>query len=378
VIKRNSKLIGLISVILSGAVFMSACSVDTEAISEAFDELSRNLGEAVSEPESSETTESTDVIVVETVVETSNETQPDEPSVSEPEETPVPEATATPTATPSPTPMPQRVDFSELTSDDLFGTITVETEEFIESSHAEDDDDIILATFSGHRVLLSSKDDIAVVTAVNLMLNGFYMEAEGLYNRAVSETAAQYSLLEDEEPSAVNVKVDYECFFNGRLLGVIMTYEVEQEDEVTNSATEYVMYDLYTGQYVLPEMLFADVDGLYADICDDIAHDSEDTHDKASDYSVVFIAANDEEDDDIPAIVLVLHDGDIEEYEVDLTDYEQYVSRNGRILLGFNRFEAAALAEEEDVDEEDTEEVDDEEIDDEEVDDEEVDDEEDD
>ena len=358
-IKRNSKTVGLISVLLAGAVLMSACSVDMNGIGDAFRNLGENLNEAVATEEESDSTEET--IIVESVIGDTEETEEEE---ALPTETPAPTATSTPV--PSPTPAPQRVDFSELTSDNIFGTISVETEEFLETSHAEDDDDIILASFSGERMLLSSEDDIAVVTAVNMMLDGFYMEAEGLYNRAVNETAASYAITADELPSSVNVTVDYEYFFNGRLLGVIMSYEVEQEEEVSASEVEYVMYDLYTGQYIVPELLFSDVDGLYLDICGDIAHESEDPRDKATDYRVIFIAANDEEDDDIPAIVLVLHGDEIEAYEFDLTDYEQYVSRNGRILLGFNRF--LALDESEEIDEEvdeEAEDIEEEEIDDE-------------
>ncbi len=357
-IKRNSKTVGLISVLLAGAVFMSACSVDMNGIGDAFRNLSENLNEAVAEEESVPSTEET--ILVETVVSDGEEAVEEEAEVAQPTETPVPTATSTPV--PSPTPMPQRVDFSELTSDNIFGTISVESEEFLETSHAQDDDEIILASFSGERMLLASEDDIAVVTAVNMMLDGFYMEAEGLYNRAVNETAAAYALTADELPSAVNVTVNYEYFFNGRLLGVIMSYEVEQEEAVSDSEVEYVMYDLYTGQYIVPELLFSDVNGLYLDICGDIAHESEDPRDKAADYSVIFIAANDEEDDDIPATVLVLHGDEIETYEFDLVDYEQYVSRNGRILLGFNRFLALEEIEEADEEiEEEAEEIDEEE-----------------
>ncbi|MCQ2515821.1 MAG: hypothetical protein MJ094_03035 [Saccharofermentans sp.] len=344
--KRNSKTVGLISVLLAGAVFMSACSVDMNGIGDAFRNLGENLNEAVNESSvvTEETTVSDEAIIVETDI-----IEAEVVEEAEPTSTPVPEVTSTPV--PTATPAPQRVDFSELSSDLIYGTISVETEEFIETSHAEDDDELVLASFSGERVLLSSVDDIAVVTAVNMMLDGFYMEAEGLYNRAVNETAASYTLTADEIPSPVNVTIHYETFFNGRLLGVIMSYEVEQENVVSDSVEEYVMYDLYTGQYIVPELLFADVDGLYLDICGDIAHESEDTRDKASDYRVIWIAASEEDDDDIPAIALVLHAGEIEVYEIELADYEQYISRNGRILLGFNRFLASENAEEEIEDE---------------------------
>lgn len=365
-IKRNNKTVALVSVLLAGAVFMSACSVDMNGVGDAFRNLGNNLNDVVNETsEETEMTvsvEPTDEIVIETSI--VEETEVTEVADVEVEATATPTPTATSTPTPTPTPVPQRVDFSELTEDSLFGTITVETEEFMESSYATDDDDLVLATFSGDRVLLSSEDDIAVVTAVNQMLNGFYLEAEGIYNRVVSETAAQHVLEEDELPTVVNVKVDYECFFNGRLLGVIMCYEVAQEDTVSDSTTEYAMYDLYTGQYITPEMLFDDLDGLYLDICGDIAHESEDEHDKASDYSVVYIAANDDDDDDIPAIALILHDGEIETYEIELADYDQYVSRYGRILLGFNRFAALELSDDEEeieeIEEEDIDEVDEE------------------
>lgn len=335
---RSSKVVGLISVLVAGAVFMSACSVDMDGIGKAFQNLGQNLNNSTSDSESTEASQTTEVIIVET-------SETEQTLETEVEVTPIPTATSTPI--PTATPMPQRVDFSELTRDSLIGTITVDTEEFEESSHAEDDDSVVLATFSGVRLLLESEDELPVVTAVNMMLNGFYMEAQGLYNRAVNETSAAYAL-QETTVSLVAVKIDYKCFFNGRLLGVIMNYEVEVDEEITSDATEYVMYDLYTGQYITPELLFTDVSALYLDICGDIAHDTEDTRDKASDYQVIYLASNDEEDDDIPAVVIVMHAGQLEEYEVDLTDYEQFISRNGRVLLGFDRFAEEVAQEEED------------------------------
>ena len=151
---RRSKLTAVVSTLLAGVFLLTSCSINTNGISQAFSDLGENLGEVArgrneteyTEPAPAEETVETEVFI--------EESAPAEETVeTEPEATPSP--TATPT--PSPTPVPQRVDFSELTEDTLTDKIYVESEDFSESAHAEDDDDILLAQFEGIRMLLSSE-----------------------------------------------------------------------------------------------------------------------------------------------------------------------------------------------------------------------------
>ena len=349
--KRRSKLTAVVSSLLAGVILMTSCSINMDGVSEAFSDLGENLSEAASNRNSTESEEETapaaETVETEVFVE---ETEPaEETAPAEPTATPSP--TATPT--PSPTPVPQRVDFSELTEDTLTDKIYVESEEFSESAHAEDDDDILLAQFEGIRMLLSVEEEMAPVVSVNLMLDAFYMEAEGIYNRVVNEQYAAYELDPETVPDTVIVSVNYDYYFNGRLLAVVMSYETTQEDEVLTELTEYVTYDLYTGQMITPDMLFTDADAFYAAVAEAIAEDTADRRDSAEDYEIEFIGVEETDDGKIITTVIATSEDGTDFYTINLGDFYDFLTRYARIVWSVTPDDEDEDEEEEEEDEED-------------------------
>ena len=359
--KRRSNLTAVVSSLLAGVFLLSSCSVNMNGVSEAFSDLGQNLNEAARSNSDSgdvQAQATEPVIVVETSI---DETEPSETEETVPEATATPSPTATPT--PSPTPVPQRVDFSELTEDELSDTIFVETEEFSESAHAEDDDDILLAEFTGIRMLLSSDDDLSAVVSVNLMLDAFYMEAEGIYNRVVNEQYAAYELDPDTVPETISVSVNYDYYFNGRILAVVMSYESVQEDEVLTELTEYVTYDLYTGQLITPELMFTDAEAFYEAVAGAIADDTSDRRDSAEDYEIEFIGVEETDEGKIITTVIATSDDGTDLYEVSMMDFYDYLTRFARIV--WNVTPDSDEEDEEEDDEDEDEDDEDEESDDE-------------
>lgn len=347
--KRKSKVTLVVSTLLAGVFLMSSCSVDMNGIGDAFSDLGENLNQAVRGRQESQAPASTAETTV--VIEApSDETIPEMTEISETEAAPEPTATPTPAPTatpiPSPTPVPQRVDFSDLTSDPLTDNISIDYEDFSESAHAEDDDDILLAEFTGTRVLLESEDDIAETTAVNLMLDSFYMEAEGLYNRAVYEQYAAYELDPETVPATIDVEVDYECLFNGRLLCVVMNYSVTQEEEVLRSDTEYYRFDLYTGQIINSGMLLNDVDAFYDALAETIADSTASRTDRAEDYDIEFFTVETDDDGETEVVAVVSGDGGFEYYTVEVPYLYDSLTRYGRIVLNVTYVEADEEADE--------------------------------
>jgi len=349
--KRRSKVTAVVSSLLAGVILMTSCSINMNGVGEAFSDLGENLNEAARGRSTSEyeeetapaaETEETAVIIEET--DPSEETAPAEPTAT-------PSPTATPT--PSPTPVPQRVDFSELTEDTLTDKIYVESEEFSESAHAEDDDDILLAQFEGIRMLLSAEEEMAPVVSVNLMLDAFYMEAEGIYNRVVNEQYAAYELDPETVPDTVIVSVNYDYYFNGRLLAVVMSYETTQEDEVLTELTEYVTYDLYTGQMITPDMLFTDADAFYAAVAEAIAEDTADRRDSAEDYEIEFIGVEETDDGKIITTVIATSEDGTDFYTINLGDFYDFLTRYARIVWSVTPADEDEDEEEEEEDEED-------------------------
>ncbi len=268
----------------------ASCNINTEKAGEAFQHLGENLDNAVNGTE-----EVTEAPAEETEVTVSEETEATEPSeeeeepASEPEPTATPTPTPTPSPTPTPEPEPERVDFSELTEDELADGVTVELEDFEESYVNEDD--ITLVTFSGNRILISEEALPNVQTSVNLILDGFYLEAEGIYNRYTSEALAEYAMPmeEDVEFSPYSVTCGYEYGYNGRVLSVVMTYDVTRGDEVVEEYTEYASFDMYTGQYVTTASIVEDQE-LFRTTCGNIlAFATENEEDNQDSFTNIFI-----------------------------------------------------------------------------------------
>ena len=240
----------LVAVLLSSAmvtVFLAACTVDYEKLNKGINDL----GKAID----GNSTVATSATVSE--ADTSAPISTTEESVTE-ETTPVPTETATPSATPTPTPVPaaDRVDFSDYSVDILSFSenFEVTTEEFEESSHSEEDDEVLFATFAGTRMVVTSAGSDNIRDAINLIVDGFYKEAEGAYKRMADKAKAELTLNGViEEPYAVNV--DFEYMTNGRTFSVLMSYTVEGRAEDETMVVDFASFDMLTGQYITPAVI---------------------------------------------------------------------------------------------------------------------------
>lgn len=236
----------LVAVLLSAGMattFFAACSINTSELGKGISELGNafETTQATQETKETETPETTETSAVETTEET----------------TAAP--TATPTATPSPTPLPERVDFSEYTEIDLTDSFKVTTEEFAESAHS-DDDKTQFATFTGTRLVVTEASNETARDAINLVVDGFYQEALGNYQRVVAQTKTEFltnGVIEKEGAVAVN----FEYVTNGRTLSVLMIYTVNTGNE--NSRTvDFATFDMLTGHYVTLGSVVSDTAGL--------------------------------------------------------------------------------------------------------------------
>ena len=286
--RMSSRTLTAVVILLICSVMAASCNINTQKAGEAFQHLGENLDSAVNGTEETGAhVEETEAAVPEETEETAEETE------AEPEPTPVPEPTATPTPTPSPTPTPEpepeRVDFSELTEDELADGVIIEEESFEESYVNEED--ITLVTFSGNRIVISEEDAVNIQTSVNLILDGFYQEAEGVYNRYTSEALAEYAMPMEEETEYVPYAVtcDYDYGYNGRVLSIVMSYSVVRDDQTVAEHTEYSSFDMYTGQYITTASVVEDQE-LFRTTCGNIlAFATENEEDNADSFANIFI-----------------------------------------------------------------------------------------
>ena len=235
---EGNKLVALLISAGMTTTFLAACTINTDELGQGISELGNAfVSETEQEPE--EETKAS--------VET-EETEP-EPTVSLTEETtPVPTATPSATPTPSPTPLPQRVDFSEYTETDLTDVFTVTVEDFSESSYAEDSE-TLLASFEGARLLVTDAANENVMDSINLVVDGFYQEAAGAYNRMYAKAQAQFKLTGVIE-NVYEVKVDFHYITNGRVLSVLMSYDVSGVEEDAKTVIDFASFDMLSGQYI--------------------------------------------------------------------------------------------------------------------------------
>ncbi len=235
----------IIAVTLCSAMMLAACSVDYNGLSDGLGDLSDSLsGIAGTTTESAEATDATEQT---------------EQTTAEATPTPEPSPTPTATPTPSPTPIPERVDFSELTSETVTADFTAELEEFEESTNTDDNE--LLVSFSGTRMLVTDNSAANVQDAVNLILDGYYEECAGIYSRMGSDAKAQVLLTGvPENPASVEVGFSYSD--NGRVLSVVMTRTITDLDGNITSSSEYANFDMLNGQYVTLASVASDPAGL--------------------------------------------------------------------------------------------------------------------
>ena len=241
---------GLMVIMVSvlGTVTLASCTINYSKLADGIGDIGRGVDHMVNGTS-----------------EVSSESSSTEPTVSEEtsasEETKATDAAPTPTPipTPSPTPVPERVDFSKLIEDKISDDVEVKEEEFGESFHAEGDD-TELVTFTGNRMVVSIPKAENIQTAINLILDGFYGEASGLYDRYSKDATAAYSLDKDTYLAApYAVTVNYAYSYNGRLLTMVMEYNVTNGSETpVDSKKEIATFDVLTGQYVTPATIAID------------------------------------------------------------------------------------------------------------------------
>ena len=359
--RLNQKKVKVMAMTITSAILFSACAIDMDKVKEATIDLGYDLQSAFTEDESEPTVAETEPVTTEETVaetETIQETAPVKEIVTpEPTEEPTPEPTPTEEPTPEPTLAPERVDFSELTEDQLTDDITLYTEQFEE--HYAISVDTRVADFSGNRLALSSEKEIVSVTAVNLYLDGFYYEAEGMYLRYRNEGLAETGILtgmipseivdeeidEDEIPEEIDIDtyeiadedvyhvvVNYEYHVTNRLFTVNMSYKVTRGDEVITSSEEVLTVDIYTGQTITFDMLFKDPDAVLNSINEEILEKSEVNKAKTSDIHDVTMVFDSDNKNTYIIVSGYVKDEEIS-LEIDIDDYKDLMTRYGRIVL---------------------------------------------
>ena len=162
-------------------------------------------------------------------------------------------------ASSSPTPLPQRVDFSDYTEIDLTDSFEVTVEEFEESAHS-DDDTVEFAVFTGNRLVITEADNETARDAINLVVDGFYAEAEGAYKNLVAQLKSEY-LANGVIENSGSVRVNFEYVTNGRALSVLMVYAINIGDK-TDRKVDFATFDMLTGHYITMSSVVTDTEGL--------------------------------------------------------------------------------------------------------------------
>ncbi|SCW57380.1 hypothetical protein SAMN02910456_01922 [Ruminococcaceae bacterium YRB3002] len=328
---NTGKGFAIITVSVLGIITMTACSINYSKLAEGIGDLGRSIDHAVNGtvPATSGTDLTTPTV----------ETEETDPTESSEEVTPTPTPAPTATPIPTPTPMPERVDFSELITDTISEGVDIQLEDFAESFHL-DGEETELATFKGNRMVIDIPDNKNVQTAVNLVLDGVYSEAAGLYARYSNEAASEYSL--DPElymASPYRVKINYSYSFNGRLISVVTDYEVargndETPDEVVAHKDEVFTFDVLTGQYVTLAMVSKDAaafeDALKGVLAQGISTEDE-TYDK-KDVTDPVIVVHQQGAGAVLGQVYGIVDGSLCHAPVDLTNMADYLNSYGKIV----------------------------------------------
>ena len=240
---EGNKLVALLISAGMATSFLAACSINTDKLGEGISELGNAFTtESETEATKSETTEAPTELTTTTVTEETTEAIP------------------TPSATPSPTPLPQRVDYSNYTDINLNDTFTVSSEAFSESSYV-DNTEILLAKFEGNRFVVTKAANENVMNSINLIINGFYNEAAGAYNRVYSKAKAEYDLKGSIE-APYDVLVDFQYTTNGRALSVLMVYEVSGGEADKTTVIDFASFDMISGQYITFNSVCKDPKGL--------------------------------------------------------------------------------------------------------------------
>ena len=290
-------------------------------------EITAGTEETTSSESSSETSEtsSSGTSAEETTVSgtTASETTTSETTTSE---TTTEETTATPT--PTPHPANERVDFSNLTNTKVSDTFAIDTEEFSESVDA---DGKAMAVFSGKRIVVSKAEKDNVTEAVNLILDSFYQEAAGVYNRYSGEAKAAYSI-SGAIDSVYSTEVNFDYSFNRRILSVIMSYKATNGKTVLAEKEEFVSFDMLTGQYITLASVANDWTGLQNALKVKLAKNV--SVPKASAITDLFVIAQQPGAQTATIEIYGTYNGQRIHTTGDMNEYAQFLNRYGKMVYG--------------------------------------------
>lgn len=305
-------------VVMVSTLILVSCAVDKEGLSRDTKKLADIVTGNDPEEVVLEVEETTDALITEaSVVETEETALPEETT---PSPTPIPTATATPTPSPTPEAEPTlRVDFSELIDNEIIEGFTVEEEDFREHYGLDEEEFVV---FEGKRLLISMNDNDVPANSVNLILNGFYKEAEGIYGRYCDEAQAEFDLTKEVLYQG-EVKVNYEYKVNDRLIAVRMNYETSMGEEV-NTKNELEMFDMYTGARVTLYDLTGDPDALIELMLQEFDEEV------PKEYDVIMLAPDSSEE----LMIWMVTDGNFYREHIAIEEVAPYLNRYGLSVFG--------------------------------------------
>ena len=375
--KRSGK---VVAIVVASAMLISvitACSIDYAGLSEGLNDLGLAIESAYNQtpasPASETTTEEETTITTETeeskettesstetteTTETTSETTEDETTettsdTSEttaygtdettetteedptpaPSSTPTPTPTSTPTPTPTPHPSNERVDFSYLTCSKLNDGFSIDSEEFSES--VDSDDDKAMAVFSGKRMLVSKAASDNIAEAINLILDGFYQEAAGLYTRYSGEAKAAYGI-SGVVDTVYNVEVNFDYSYNNRILSVIMSYKATAGKTVVASKEEFASFDMLTGQYLTLAAVAENWSGLQNALKVKLAKNMPVKVKNPAAIGGIYVTAQQPGAQTATIEIYGIFEGKRYHTTGDMNEFAKYLNRYGKIIYGIN------------------------------------------
>lgn len=228
----------IISLSMVTTVALTACTVNMSRLNDGLNELSDSISDIADNISGTEIT----LAPTETTIAPTEDTE----ATTEALPTATPAPTATPTATPTPTPKPERVDFSFLTDEEIGNSFKVYKEEYKESGLDSRGNAIAETSGVTIRVECENKN---IQEAVNCILRSFSKRADGAF-ASYFEKAQASAYLTGLANEKYLVTQDMAYSDNGRLLSVVMHYEVTGPDGVCEEATDYATFDMLTGQFI--------------------------------------------------------------------------------------------------------------------------------
>lgn len=317
------------SAVITTSIAESSGSSETSGSSES----SETTGTSETSETSETTSEETSGTSSETTETSSSESSSTSDATVETSETTSDETSPTPT--PTPRPANERVDFSNLTNTKVSDSFTVDTEEFSESVDGEGK---AIAVFSGKRMAVSKAESDNVTEAVNLILDSFYQEAAGVYNRYAGEAKAAYSLSGSVD-NAYTVEVNFDYSFNKRILSVVMSYKATNGKTVLADKEEFASFDMLTGQYITLASVANDLEGLQNALKVKLAKNV--SISKASAITDLYVAAQQPGAQTATVEIYGMYNGQKVHTTGDMNEYAQFLNRYGKMVYGVSESEPA-------------------------------------